>query len=541
FSEVAAELRVPVGTAKTRVHRALIALRSRLRPLAGALSVAEIPQRLMDIPVGASAPLPTGFHALLDAPLRASVSGMPTVGAVSMTLKIALLCTATLTIGALPMLLSQEAPPSLIVVGSTQEPGVRTATVGLPAMPEMLKKGVSFDFQDQPLSEVAGFLTGISGVPIVLADGVPKDQPMTMAATDMSLAHVLSWMTRFSKTDWTLVDGTVLIAPRDRAPDAGHGFVGGIDDAAWTKSTQLQLDQQVTLDFQDTDLSDAISFVHKVTGVNMLIDPALIAASPPPVTMKVDHMALRFVLDFVARGAGVAYELRDQVVYWHVAAPRAEGGVVAAVPVAPDADMPWRKTMADRLQQPVSCEFKEQSVEDIVSFLRQVTGCNIIVTPEVLALKHPRTVTVTLKDETFEAALDTITALADLEYTIKNQAIVITLAKIAPARVVAAPAAPAVAAPEAAPAALASTALITHTYDLTGLPASTSADLVALTPQSWQRAGVGAIEANGAWTVTQTADVHQALRARLAAIHATRAAEEQAKRAAPAAAPLRDF
>ncbi|MBA2479073.1 MAG: hypothetical protein H0V44_00290 [Planctomycetes bacterium] len=83
----------------------------------------------------------------------------------------------------------------------------------------------------------------------------------------------------------------------------------------WRKAINDQLEQEVTLDFQDTDLIDVIAFLQKVTGVNIVLDPQVTAASPPPVTLKVDHMKLRFVLDFIMKYCGLSFVLRNEAIF----------------------------------------------------------------------------------------------------------------------------------------------------------------------------------------------------------------------------------
>lgn len=106
-------------------------------------------------------------------------------------------------------------------------------------------------------------------------------------------------------TEWPEIDA------RRSAP------VQGLEEKAenWRKEIANQLEQEITLDFQDTDLADVVSFLQRVTNANMVLDPKVIAAAPPPVTLRVERMKLRFVLDFIMKITGLKYTLRNEAIY----------------------------------------------------------------------------------------------------------------------------------------------------------------------------------------------------------------------------------
>lgn len=107
--------------------------------------------------------------------------------------------------------------------------------------------------------------------------------------------------------DWHEIDA------RRTAPVRGAGTD---ESEPWKQAVNAALDQEITLDFQDTDLVDVISFLQRITSVNFVIDPAVIAGGGvPPVTLKVDAMKLRYVLDYVMRLTNLNYSIRDQAIY----------------------------------------------------------------------------------------------------------------------------------------------------------------------------------------------------------------------------------
>ncbi len=107
--------------------------------------------------------------------------------------------------------------------------------------------------------------------------------------------------------DWHEIDA------RRSAPT--HGL-SDMENDPWRQGINAALDQEITLDFQDTDLIDVISFLQKITNVNFVIDPQVIAGGAvPPVTLRVEGMKLRYVLDYVMRLTQLSYVMRDQAIY----------------------------------------------------------------------------------------------------------------------------------------------------------------------------------------------------------------------------------
>jgi len=90
----------------------------------------------------------------------------------------------------------------------------------------------------------------------------------------------------------------------------------------------------------------------------------------------------------------------------------------------------WVATLNDRLEQRVTFDFQDQSLEDVIAFLRQVTGVNIVVAPQVLA-SGPGNVTLKVKDMRFRDALKWILELTTLKMALQDQAIYISNEAIA--------------------------------------------------------------------------------------------------------------
>lgn len=86
---------------------------------------------------------------------------------------------------------------------------------------------------------------------------------------------------------------------------------------------------------------------------------------------------------------------------------------------------PWVAQLNERLNQRITFEFQDTAMEDVINFLRQVTGTTIVVAPDVAAAGGG-TVTLKVKDMRFGDALKWILELTSLKMALQNQAIYIS-------------------------------------------------------------------------------------------------------------------
>ena len=86
---------------------------------------------------------------------------------------------------------------------------------------------------------------------------------------------------------------------------------------------------------------------------------------------------------------------------------------------------PWVAQLRERLEQRITFEFQDTGLEDVINFLRQVTGTTIIIAPDVVA-KGGGTVSLKVKDMRYGDALKWILQLTNLKMALQNQAIFIS-------------------------------------------------------------------------------------------------------------------
>jgi beta-lactamase regulating signal transducer with metallopeptidase domain len=73
------------------------------------------------------------------------------------------------------------------------------------------------------------------------------------------------------------------------------------------------LDQEVDFDFDKTDMKSVVNALQMKSGINIHIDPAAIAAGAPPVSLHVEHMTLRDVLENICELSEIGYVIENNV------------------------------------------------------------------------------------------------------------------------------------------------------------------------------------------------------------------------------------
>jgi len=87
---------------------------------------------------------------------------------------------------------------------------------------------------------------------------------------------------------------------------------------------------------------------------------------------------------------------------------------------------PWMQALRDRMNQPITFSFADTSFDDVISYLRQVSGNNIAVDPAVTAGAGVPPITLKVDQMRFSDALNWILELSSLHMALQNQAIYIS-------------------------------------------------------------------------------------------------------------------
>jgi type II secretory pathway component HofQ len=174
------------------------------------------------------------------------------------------------------------------------------------AIRKALEKRVSFDFVETPLADALAFLQALLGVNVVVSPKVDKQAPTTLKVNDMKVAFALAWLVELHGAKMTIEKGAIFVRPAD--PKEAKKPAEDKDPDTLKVKDALK-GKAISLDFVDTPLRDATSFLQDVLEVAILLDPAL----PPDlaVTLKVNNMKAEAVLHWIAKLVEAEVEVRQ--------------------------------------------------------------------------------------------------------------------------------------------------------------------------------------------------------------------------------------
>jgi hypothetical protein len=264
------------------------------------------------------------------------------------------------------------------------------------ACEDKLEMRITGDFQGQALTETMSFLEQLSGEKFAIDPKVmaANPHPITLKVHEMKLRYALDFILSQNWLQYTLRDGEFYITFAD--PD-------------WHRNLENQLEQETTLNFENKDFGEVVSFLQKVANAPVVIDPRVMVADLPPITLKVDRVKLKDVFDFIQKLTALQYTPIN-------------GGIFFTL-----ADPGWRRHVENLLKQEITLDFKNKDFGEVVSFLQKITNANVVLDPRVMAAKHSP-ITLQFKHMKLEYLLDFILRQNSLQYSLRNEAIVITLA-----------------------------------------------------------------------------------------------------------------
>lgn len=180
--------------------------------------------------------------------------------------------------------------------------------------------------------------------------------------------------------------------------------------------TLAKLGERISLDFADTPVTDAVAFLHDVSGINMMLDPSAVDGEGPAITLKCESMRLGDALDIILDAAGLDYVARDALFISDSKglddAPTY--GWPREAPGAADGDQ--RAELTAKLVDKMSLDFAQTPIEDVIAFLHDVSGINMMLDPVLSSrsYKDSRPITFRIDGVTLRTALGLVAYLSDL-------------------------------------------------------------------------------------------------------------------------------
>ena len=119
----------------------------------------------------------------------------------------------------------------------------------------------------------------------------------------MQLRSALAHIARLTGTTYVEVNHSYVFQAAGAVQPLRSGAYLNLDDVDMAINDRLAM--RLTFDFQGQPLTDVISFLRQVTGVNMVVMPG-VAANSSTLTLKVQNMPLKDALGVVCKLTGTS-------------------------------------------------------------------------------------------------------------------------------------------------------------------------------------------------------------------------------------------
>jgi RNA polymerase sigma-70 factor (ECF subfamily) len=254
FTDVAAELRCPIGTAKTHTARGLERMRGILERRGFALSLAAIASGITSLPATASEFSVAQAATLLTAPAKAAASIIPTTGSLIMSIKVGVVLATVVTASAITYIKSSDAefPPGIQLVKEVAPDFTANAAVDGNNMKQIIASLIATsneaeqwvvipDGMTPPITDPhsAKLVTAATFEHIASATGVgsrlfvsrfnPVTLPPARLLAEIKAKPNIDWAAGFA-LDWAIPNeinaGRIVIAPRTIVTDPVTGQSG---------------------------------------------------------------------------------------------------------------------------------------------------------------------------------------------------------------------------------------------------------------------------------------------------------------------------
>ncbi len=208
---------------------------------------------------------------------------------------------------------------------------------------------------------------------------------------------------------------------------AAQGLVETADLDVWMRVNGTQLD----LDFQDTPIDEVFAFVRDLTGLNIILEALPGAAEEgPTVTFRVKDLSLYSSIKLMCGLHGRVPVIHEGALVITSAERAAELQRLSEVRAgharpAPPAAGAVQQTL-DRLK--IALNFLDAPLPDVIEFLRQMSGLNFLIRPEVMSSPiAAKGISLQVRDLTLGRTLRLLCDTNGLSYEIVEEVVVISL------------------------------------------------------------------------------------------------------------------
>lgn len=174
------------------------------------------------------------------------------------------------------------------------------------------------------------------------------------------------------------------------------------------------LRKQVSADFKGTPLIDVVAFLSNLTGIHILVDPRSCEGDGPVVTLRVEEVSVRGILDRVCARARLIYTVRGEVIF---ITTKKELDRLAPLWRERDKRLPVSLTQGARklLAAELSLNLVDTPIQDAVSLLSKLTKGKVVLDEASLG-DDRRLVTLRANGLALSGVLDFVAHSAGLDY-----------------------------------------------------------------------------------------------------------------------------
>ena len=416
FDEIAGRLGLTRDHVYQLRHRGLGTIRQLLARRGFAVGATAVVSLLASQAQAASTTSPLLVATLCASPTPAATTlatGAMTAMTVATATPFAIAASLILATGIGTSVLTAEKTPGPVVPVTAANPAPPLATR------DFLDQEVSLDFQDRDFRSALAEIGRKGGFTPSVAPGL-NPGPITFKVEQMKVRYVLQFMGKLTNTDFTRTENSIRFTQTPPMLEVTPKPVG-LSLTDMPADLRKNLDQWITVDLEDQNLSDTFVFLRKVTSLNIVLDPTVLTRPEHRINLKVEKMRLENVLAWVAETGSLNITWQEHALKISVGIhPEAQGPFpealdVAALPAA----------IRSQMEQHLTLEFSDQPLSDVLLFLQRVSGMNLIVAPALLAGPGERPVTLAVQDLPLRDVLRRISTQAAVRMVYRDEALFI--------------------------------------------------------------------------------------------------------------------
>jgi len=308
-----------------------------------------------------------------------------------------------------------------------------------------LREPISFDFVDTPLDDVTAFMLSIKLVSILVdarAIDTNEDAKVTLLMENVPFGEGLEHILKPHGLGYTLARGAIFITTREELAEWLKLPTVGYDEAEW-EPVEAAMNTPVSGEFIRTPFDDVITFLRDRAKLN-IVQAAHFPKSANWISLKFRNMKAKFVLAWVCHEFDLAYTVKSGVIL--ITTPEAVRdkssrriGVAFArlkpiwpaewdrernrIPVGGPPRIWWGEAFEKRLAEPVSFNFIETPLDDVLAFLINLGQVSVVVDRKGIEQRGALDVTLRLDKVPYCQALGWVCGLLDMGYTVTDGAI----------------------------------------------------------------------------------------------------------------------